>query len=203
VNAAAPVLAGRLVRLRPFSLGFSEDELLRLYAWARDAALLALSGGIRLDVPFETFRTTFIAQLHRRYDASARWFAVLVEGDGLIGRAGLYGMSEDGRSAVMGIVIGDRNYWDRGYGRDAVETIADYGFGELQLARITLQVFPENVRARKAFRAVGFVTQREALRFSLDRGTCRTLEMVLTREAWVRAGRGRSWTDRPELSASH
>ena len=69
-------------------------------------------------------------------------------------------------SASVGIVIGDPADTNRGYGSDALRALLGFGFGELRLERIWLDVYDYNDRARHVYERVGFVdegTLRHAL----------------------------------------
>ena len=95
------------------------------------------------------------------------WFHIrTLEDDKLIGFINIHRIEWNNASGWLGMGIGDRNYWDRGYGGDALELILNYGFNELNLYRIGLTVFGYNVRARHVYEKAGFVeegVQREAL----------------------------------------
>lgn len=60
------------------------------------------------------------------------------------------------RSAEFGIVIGEKSYWDQGYGSEAICLLLDHGFGTLNLNRISLRVYATNARARRAYQKIGF-----------------------------------------------
>jgi len=65
----------------------------------------------------------------------------------------------------LGIVIGDKSLWGRGYGGEAVRLILEYGFSCLKLHRIQLTVLDFNERALRLYRKMGFAEegiQREA-----------------------------------------
>ena len=69
------------------------------------------------------------------------------------------------RSAEIGIMIGEKQYWDQGYGTEAMRRMCQYGFEDLNLHRIFLRVYEGNERGKKAYRKVGFVcegTMRQA-----------------------------------------
>lgn len=69
------------------------------------------------------------------------------------------------RSAEIGIMIGEKHYWDQGYGTEAMRRMCKYGFEELNLHRIFLRVIEGNERGKNAYRKVGFVyegTMRQA-----------------------------------------
>jgi RimJ/RimL family protein N-acetyltransferase len=187
VIAAAPILIGQRVTLRPYSAGFTDDELQRLYRWAQNPEVLALSGGAVVDMPFQQFREMFVAQLPRHNSEREQLFLILDEGGRAIGRVGLFGLGSRfrPRTAELGIVIGERDTWGHGYGRDAVRAVVGFGFDGLYLERITLFTYPDNLRARRAFEAAGFRVTRELRRFSFELGSHTELEME------IRPGPGR------------
>ncbi len=90
---------------------------------------------------------------------------VLKDGDRHIGNCGFNEIDYVNRNAIFGILIGEKDAWNKGYGPEAAGLILDYGFGELGLHRIALEVYSSNPRARKAYEKAGFTlegTQREA-----------------------------------------
>ncbi|MEL7625283.1 MAG: GNAT family protein [Anaerolineaceae bacterium] len=69
------------------------------------------------------------------------------------------------KSAEIGIMIGEKQYWNQGYGTEAMRRMCQYGFEDLNLHRIFLRVYEDNNRGKAAYRKVGFVhegTMREA-----------------------------------------
>lgn len=72
---------------------------------------------------------------------------------------GVTGLIIDGSRATFGIAIHERRYWNAGYGTDATRVIVDGGFRALPLQRIELTVYPENVRAIRCYKKVGFVRE--------------------------------------------
>ena len=59
--------------------------------------------------------------------------------------------------ATYHIFIGDKNYWGKGVARKASLQIIDYGFKELKLDKIVLEVRKQNERAVKLYLSLGFV----------------------------------------------
>ncbi len=76
--------------------------------------------------------------------------------DQVIGRCVLFAIDQLNRRAMLGIVIGEKSHWSRGYGQDALRLLLDYGFNLLNLNAISLGVFTFNERAIQAYRKVGF-----------------------------------------------
>ncbi len=79
-----------------------------------------------------------------------------LEADTTIGRCLLFNIDQVNRQATMGIVIGEKEYWGKGYGQDAIRLLLDYGFNLLNLNSIMLGTFSFNERAQSCFRKVGF-----------------------------------------------
>ena len=56
----------------------------------------------------------------------------------------------------VGIIIGERDCWGKGYGTDAMHLLLAYAFTELNLFRVTLGVFAYNPRAIRSYEKAGF-----------------------------------------------
>ncbi len=87
---------------------------------------------------------------------------------------------------IIGIAIGDRDRWGKGFGTDAIRLLVQYAFMELNLRRVTLGVNAYNTRAIRSYEKVGFVNEgvtrgdvyRENQRYD-------SLTMGLLREQWL------------------
>lgn len=73
-----------------------------------------------------------------------------------IGNCGLNGISSVDRRAGIGIVIGEKDYWGKGYGTDATLTHCGFGFTQMNLHRIFLHVYEFNTRAICCYEKCGF-----------------------------------------------
>ncbi len=83
----------------------------------------------------------------------------------LIGTYAFDGIDWRSHSAEFGIMIGDKSYWNKGYGTEAVRLLCQHGFKTLNLNRIYLHVFETNPRAIRAYEKAGFTlegTERQA-----------------------------------------
>lgn len=60
------------------------------------------------------------------------------------------------RRAMFGIMIGDKESWGRGIGKEATRLAVEYGFLRLNLNRIYLGVYAEHESAIRCYQAVGF-----------------------------------------------
>ncbi|MFX1577114.1 MAG: GNAT family N-acetyltransferase [Promethearchaeota archaeon] len=74
----------------------------------------------------------------------------------LIGTCSLFDIHPINRSAELGIAIWNKQYWSKGYGKEALKLLLGYGFNFLNLHSIYLYVHEDNPRAIHAYEKVGF-----------------------------------------------
>lgn len=72
-----------------------------------------------------------------------------------IGTCALYNYTGD--DIQLGIRIGNKDYWDKGYGTDATNILTNYAFVTLSINCIWLKVLPWNTRAIKCYEKCGFI----------------------------------------------
>jgi RimJ/RimL family protein N-acetyltransferase len=84
-------------------------------------------------------------------------FAIESDDGEYIGNVGLHDIDHVNRSAELGIIIGHRTYWGRGYGSDAINALLSWAFDSLNLNRVMLRVFDYNRRAIRAYEKCGFL----------------------------------------------
>ena len=74
-----------------------------------------------------------------------------------IGNCMYYDIDAEKSQCELGIMIGDRNYWSKGYGTDVVKTAVTHIFQTTELERVYLHTLTNNYRAQKSFRKAGFI----------------------------------------------
>lgn len=79
-----------------------------------------------------------------------------IESNKYIGGCGIQNVNWLVRVATVGIMIGDKDYWGRGYGTDAMKVLIDFIFNDMNMSKIRLSVFSFNERARKSYEKCGF-----------------------------------------------
>jgi len=93
-------------------------------------------------------------------------FALETKDGVYLGGIGLHRIDWENRNAEAGIVIGKKEYWNKGYGTDAIMTLLDFAFNRMNLHRVYLKVYDFNLRGIKSYEKCGF--KREgALRHDL------------------------------------
>jgi len=103
-----------------------------------------------------------------------------------IGFVGLFPIWAHG-NAWLGIGIGERDYWGKGYGTDTMRLILRFAFMELNLHRVTLDVFEYNSRAIRSYEKAGFRHEGRQRQFLFRNGKrWDLLEMGILREEWLK-----------------
>jgi len=83
-----------------------------------------------------------------------------------IGTVDLFRIDWKNRVVYFGITIGEKTCWGQGYGSDATGTALLFAFHELNLNRVELEVFEDNLRAIRCYEKIGFQhegTRRKAV----------------------------------------
>ncbi|KGK85998.1 GNAT family protein [Clostridium sp. HMP27] len=73
-----------------------------------------------------------------------------------IGGCGIQKVNWISRVATVGIMIGDKEYWSKGYGTDAMKVLMEFIFENMNINKIRLSTFSFNERARKCYEKCGF-----------------------------------------------
>ena len=146
------MLIGTRIKLRGKRLGDAWND----YAWRTDTELAALDAALPLAATFSDYLSIYASELN--YSPLTRFrFAIDTLDDKHIGNCSFYDINKTKGEAEMGILIGDRNYRDKGYGTDAVTTLINYIFRETGLKRIYLKALESNTRAQRCFQKCGFI----------------------------------------------
>lgn len=142
------MIKGKKIALR----ALEKNDLKRCWKWMNDPEVFVGEPGIRLP---ESFYEEEKWYEETQKDVRTKIFAIQI-GKRHIGNIGLHNIDNRNKRAELGIMIGDKNCWDKGYGSDAIKTILSMGFNELNLHKIYLHVFPSNKRAFKCYEKCGF-----------------------------------------------
>lgn len=84
-------------------------------------------------------------------------FAIIFASDGKhIGNIGLHRIDYIHRHADVGIILGEKEYWNRGFATKCIQALVQYAGNSLNLHRLTSYIMIENTGSLKAFSKVGF-----------------------------------------------
>jgi RimJ/RimL family protein N-acetyltransferase len=174
------MIDGELVNLRPKEVG----DVDRAYHWINDGEVtrfLNMRYPISLAAE-EAWMQQQTASPGSYHDAH---FAIETKDGGHIGFIDFHETSVENRCATLGIMIGDKTYWSKGYGTDAMRTLVRFGFEAMNLHRIQLTVDARNKRAQACYRKCGFVEEARLRQHRYAEGELHdTLWMGVLRDEW-------------------
>jgi len=169
------MITSKKIRLRKKSLADAVDN----YAWLTDLELTQLDAAPLLNATFAQYLSVYREELS--YPSSKRCaFAVETAEGKHMGNCSYYDINEKKKEAQLGIMIGNRNYWDKGYGTETVTTLLSHIFQETDLNRVYLKTLVSNIRAQRCFQKCGF-----AFCGHLDRDGYHFVLMEIHRKQWV------------------
>jgi RimJ/RimL family protein N-acetyltransferase len=93
--------------------------------------------------------------------------------------------------AWVGLGIGEREFWSKGYGTDMMKLCLQYAFSELCVARVSLGLHEYNPRALRSYEKCGFRLEGRTRKDGMREGKRHdTLWMGILREEWLGLDKG-------------
>ena len=152
------MITGKKTRLR----ALEKSDLAKVLEWLNDEEVMWFWA--------DPCNTQSLAQLEQWFarlqgeaDYSSKEFIIEIEEGIPIGRISYHHLDTKHQRTEVGTHIGEKEYWGRGYGTDAMIAFLDYLFNELGLHRVYLRLESYNTRALKCYEKCGF-TQEGILR---------------------------------------
>ena len=142
----------KLVAERCYLSPLDPDDAPRFAAWVNDPEVAAGVTLARQVLGVERMRDKMAGHAARQ----AYFAIVALDGDDPIGNCGIDDISAVDRTGELVIMIGDKRFWDRGFGTDAVRLLLRFGFLTLGLNNIRLRAHAFNERAIRCYEKCGF-----------------------------------------------
>ncbi len=87
----------------------------------------------------------------------------------------------------IGLLIGNKNYWGKGIGYEACKLAINYGFNTMNLRKIYLAVYENNLNAKKIYDKLGFKLEGTLRKHILSKGIlCDKYLMGLFKEEFIK-----------------
>lgn len=170
-----PMQGDRIV-LRPKMLPDATND----YRWRTDPELAQLDATLPIRMSFNRYRELFEDELLHPAATVLRLAIDTFEGKH-IGNCMYYDADFIGSQAELGILIGERDYWSKGFGTDAVNVMLRHIFTTTPIRRVYLHTLVWNQRAQFAFSKSGFVPTHNVRRSGYD-----FIQMEITYTHWAK-----------------
>lgn len=129
------------------------------FKWNNDPELNRLDSEVPyVEESFGTFKQRF-ERLMAHPNPESQDFEIYDEDDTLIGVAFISGISGHHLHCSLGVTIGERDYWGKGYGKKAMKALLKHCFESLGMHRVTAEAFEYNNAWKRLVEGCGFVTE--------------------------------------------
>jgi RimJ/RimL family protein N-acetyltransferase len=144
------MLKGKLVNLR----AIERKDLDEIMKWVNDREVTKYLAAFLYPVSQEE-EEKFLERAMSRNDTEKNLVMETKEGV-YIGQISLHKIDWKNSNAELGIVIGNKEYWGKGYGTEAIKILLHHAFNQMNLYKIDLQVFEFNQRGIRCYEKCGF-----------------------------------------------
>ena len=157
--AQGEVARGARVTLREKRLGDAWND----YRWRSQAELSRFDAARPLTITYPEYLALYREEL--LYPSPYRRGLAIEDEEGRhIGNIMYYNIDALRQEAELGVTIGEPEYWNKGYGTEAVRLVVEHLLGKPGFRRVYLKTLDWNSRARRSFEKVGFVEYGRAQR---------------------------------------
>ncbi len=147
------MIEGKLVRLRAVEPEDAENA----FRWMNDREV---TRNLMARYPFSLeSEREWVKGAGKPLDFGNTRFAVETKEGVHIGHCGLHAANAESRHAELGIMIGEKEYWGRGFGTDTMLTLLRFAFEQMNLHKVKLGVFEFNERGLAMYTKLGFVEE--------------------------------------------
>jgi len=163
------MLHGKKVTLKPFT----REMYSKYYQWCLDDEVMYYAFGepyMYSVIPEEAFMQGYDSGVLGSKSNEGGMLGILTETDELIGEIDYREVDLLRGTAVLGIMIGEKQFWGKGYGTDAVRTMCHFLFQRFGLRRIQLDTWYGHERAVQAYTKVGFQIEGRLRKAGIVRG---------------------------------
>lgn len=153
---SVPILETDRLIMRPFSRGDMDEYL----AFVHTAEVQRYLGGGILGYDSEKHITNWLNNINGRLLKSKTVFTWCVEykvEKRVVGRVDLGGFNKKSMAELA--YHFSKDYWNRGFAKEAIAEVVRFGLEKLKLHRIQALVMPDNIYSVKALRGVGFMEE--------------------------------------------
>ena len=155
-----PRLNGKRVNLR----GLTESDAAAIFAIFGDPEVIRYWSSPPLtDI---AAATELVKDTQRGFEDRSlfEWGTAVTDSDEIIGTCTLLNLDPAHKRAEVGYAV-RRDYWGKGYAKEALELLLTYAFGPLGLHRLEADVHPANIASirlleRQGFRREGYLRER-------------------------------------------
>lgn len=160
------------------------EDIPLYHSWRNDLEVMRTTLPV-LDLHSYESTTDFVTQVILGSPTSKSYLILEKETQKPIGITSLVHIDPQNRNAECIIDIGDKAYWGKGFGKEALKLLLDYAFLEMNLHRVSLRVFSFNENAISLYEKLGFKREGRSRQAIFREGKWHDiLHMGILQEEW-------------------
>ena len=153
-NRSNLYIDGKRVFLREIQLS---DVNKNYYSWMKDPEVVKYTESRFEKWSLEKIKD-FVIQTKKSNDYL--FFAIISKDrDKHIGNVKIGPINRIHNFADIGMIIGDKSFWNKGFATETLKLIVDYAFNKLKLHKLTAGIYANNISSIKAFEKAGFLIE--------------------------------------------
>ncbi|MHA1669941.1 MAG: GNAT family N-acetyltransferase [Promethearchaeota archaeon] len=153
MNDISTFIDGKEIAFLPLN-----SENVKLYAIWRNRPNVRIYGRLEIPVTVEKIKKEFEPSTRQIPDSVG--FEIWHKKDQkAIGDAGIFDINWFNRSAKMGLMIGEPDYWGHHVGTEATRILVTYAFNELNLNKLYGEIFSPNTGSIRCAEKNGFIQE--------------------------------------------
>jgi RimJ/RimL family protein N-acetyltransferase len=159
------MIEGKIINLR----AYEASDAAAWVRWYNDGEVtehLSWRYPLSLEAEQEYLKTLTSAPV----DYTRVLFAIETKDGRHIGGINFNAIYVESRKARLGITIGEKELWSKGYGADAIRALLRFAFDEMNLNRVDLTVDAAHAGAIACYRKCGFVEEARMRQYHYTRG---------------------------------
>ena len=146
------MIFGERIRLR----GVEREDLPLFVTWLNDPEVIK---GLIINLPLSSLDEENWFENLAKLPPEEKPLAIEIQDENgwrLIGNSSFHNIFLINRCAEVGIFIGNKDEWGKGYGSETMLLLLKHGFETINLHRIFLRVYEDNHRAIRTYENIGF-----------------------------------------------
>ena len=136
-----------------------EKHLFCITKWLNDPEVIKFLD-LNKPVIFEDVKKSW-ETLDSRKQSDIVFSICLKEGMSIIGEIGIHCINTVKKTAMVGLFIGKKDLWNRGYGTEAQILLLEYVFTNLDINKIFADVYSSNIQSQRSFEKCGYLREEE------------------------------------------
>jgi len=166
---------------------YQDEDLRYIRKWVNDPTITDFLSDVFLYPHSMMTSENFLTFMMEGKNETTRGFVIGdIQSGKYLGQIDLFNINWKNRCAEIGIVLGNQENLNKGYGREAIQLLLDFAFHRMNLHRIELEVHDYNERGTRCYKSCGFTEEGRKRGKLFHKGKyCDVIQMGILKEEFT------------------